>query len=106
MKIKKSELYFYELLRDFLHKYLIIQRKFSDATVKNYTDSMNQYRQYLRIEKDIPFDKVGFHCCFLQVLFAEKCKIFCRWLQNGFVGGCTYILQVIATAYADRLRPA
>lgn len=27
MKIKKSELYFYELLRDFLHKYLIIQRK-------------------------------------------------------------------------------
>ena len=34
MKIKKSELYFYELLRDFLHKYLIIQRKFTEATVK------------------------------------------------------------------------
>ena len=32
MKIKKSELYFYELLRDFLHKYLIIQRKFTEAT--------------------------------------------------------------------------
>ena len=44
MKIKKSELYFYELLRDFLHKYLIIQRKFTEATVKNYTDSLDQYR--------------------------------------------------------------
>ena len=51
MKIKKSELYFYELLRDFLYKYLVVQRKFTDATVKNYTDSMNQYRQYLRAQK-------------------------------------------------------
>ena len=59
MKIKKSELYFYELLRDFLHKYLIIQRKFTEATVKNYTDSLNQYRQYLRSQKDIPFDNVA-----------------------------------------------
>ena len=53
MKIKKSELYFYELLRDFLHKYLIVQRKFTDATVKNYTDSLGQYRQYLRSQKNI-----------------------------------------------------
>ena len=56
MKIKESELYFYELLRDFLHKYLIIQRKFTEATVKNYTDSLDQYRQYLRSQKEIPFD--------------------------------------------------
>ena len=56
MKIKKSELYFYELLRDFLHKYLIVQRKFTEATVKNYTDSLDQYRQYLRSQKKIPFD--------------------------------------------------
>lgn len=78
MKIKKSELYFYELLRDFLHKYLIIQRKFSDATVKNYTDSMNQYRQYLRIEKDIPFDKVGFHCFTKEIIYG-----FCIWLRDN-----------------------
>ena len=48
MKDKKSELYFYELLRDFLYKYLVIQRKFSPATVKNYTDSLDLYRLYLR----------------------------------------------------------
>ncbi len=34
MKIKKSELYFYEMLRDFLYKYMVVQRKFSVATVK------------------------------------------------------------------------
>ena len=60
MKIKKSELYFYELLRDFLHKYLIIQRKFTEATVKNYTDSLDQYRQYLRSQKEIPLIKLDF----------------------------------------------
>lgn len=47
MKIKKSDLYFYEMLRDFLHKYLVVQRNFTEATVKNYTDSLDQYRQYL-----------------------------------------------------------
>ena len=41
MKDKKSELYFYEMLRDFLYKYLAIQRRFSPATVKNYTDSLD-----------------------------------------------------------------
>ena len=40
MRIKKSDLYFYEMLRDFLYKYLVVRRKFSPATVKNYTDSL------------------------------------------------------------------
>ena len=62
MRIKKADLYFYEMLRDFLHKYLVAQRKFSPATVKNYTVSLDQFRQYLREQKGIPFDKVGFHC--------------------------------------------
>ena len=61
MGIKKSELYFYEMLRDFLNKYLVTQRNFTAATVKNYTDSLDQYRKYLREQKGIPFDKVGFH---------------------------------------------
>ena len=77
MKDKKSELYFYELLRDFLFIYLAIQRKFSPATVKNYTDSLDQYRIYLRDQKGIPFDKVGFHCF-------QKGQIydFCIWLRD------------------------
>ena len=78
MKIKKSELYFYEMLRDFLHKYLIIQRKFSENTVGNYTDSLDQYRQYLREQKGIPFDKVGFHC-----FEKEKVYDFCIWLRDS-----------------------
>ena len=45
MRIKKSELYFYEMLRDFLYKYLAIQRNFSPATVKNYTVSLDQFRR-------------------------------------------------------------
>lgn len=78
MKNKKSELYFYELLRDFLYKYLVVQRKFTDATVKNYTDSMNQYRQYLRSQKGIPFDKVGFHCFTKEMIYD-----FCIWLRDS-----------------------
>ena len=78
MKIKKSELYFYEMLRDFLHKYLIIQRKFTAATVKNYTDSLNQYRQYLREQEGIPFDKVNFHCFTKEMVYD-----YCIWLRDS-----------------------
>lgn len=60
MKIKKADLYFYELLRDFLYKYLVVQRKFTKATVKYYTDSINQYRQYLRGQKGSPSIKSAF----------------------------------------------
>lgn len=77
MEIKKSELYFYEILRNYLHKYLVVQRKFSLATVKNYTDSLDQYRQYLREQKGIPFDKVGFHCFEKDMVYE-----FCIWLRD------------------------
>lgn len=77
MKIKKADLHFYELLRDFLYKYLVVQRKFTKATVKNYTDSINQYRQYLRGQKGIPFDKVGFHCFTKEMIYD-----FCIWLRD------------------------
>ena len=59
---KKDDLRFYELLRDFLHKYLVVQRNFSDTTVCDYKESLEQYRLYLRDIKNIPFDKVGFQC--------------------------------------------
>ena len=43
MRIKKSDLRFYELLRDFLHKYLVVQRKFSETTMRSYKESLQQY---------------------------------------------------------------
>ena len=78
MKIKKSDLYFYEMLRDFLHKYLVVQRNFTEATVKNYTDSLDQYRQYLREQKGIPFDKAGFHCFSKEMVYD-----FCIWMRDS-----------------------
>lgn len=78
MKIKRSELHFYELLRDYLYKYLVVQRKFSAATVKNYTDSMELYRLYLREQKEIPFDKAGFHCFTRDMVYD-----YCIWLRDS-----------------------
>ena len=77
MRIKKSELYFYEKLRDFLHKYLVIQRKFSPATVKNYTVSLDQFRRYLWEQKNIPFDKVGFDCFTKEMIYD-----YCIWMRD------------------------
>lgn len=77
MKIKKDELYFYEMLRDFLYKYLVVQSRFTVATVKNHTDSLQQYRLYLRDQKGIPFNKVGFHCFQKDVVYD-----FCIWLRD------------------------
>ena len=77
MRIKTEDLQFYELLRDFLYKYLVIQRSFSEMTVKNYKDSLEQYRLYLRNVKNIPFDKVGFHC-----FSKENIYEFCIWLRD------------------------
>lgn len=78
MKLKKIDLYFYEMLRDYLHKYLAVQRKFSAATVKNYTDSLDQYRKFLRDQKEIPFDKVGFPSFNKNFVYD-----FCIWLRDS-----------------------
>lgn len=78
MKIKKSELHFYELLRDYLYKYLAVQRKFTAATIKSYTDTMEQYRLYLREQKGIPFDKVGFSCFQKDMVYD-----YCIWLRDS-----------------------
>lgn len=77
MKIKKAELYFYELLRDFLHKYIVVQRKLSIATIKNYKDSINQYRKYLRDQKGIPFEKVDFRYFSKDYIYD-----YCIWLRD------------------------
>lgn len=78
MKIKQSELYFYEMLRDFLYKYLVVRRKFSKATVNNYTVSLDQYRQYLKEQKGISFDKAGFHCFSKEMVYD-----YCVWLRDS-----------------------
>ena len=77
MRIKKEDLHFYELLRDFLHKYLAEQRKFPVTTIKNYTDSLQQFRLYLKNQVNIPFDKVGFSCFTKEIIYA-----FCIWLRD------------------------
>lgn len=77
MRIKKSDLRFYELLRDFLHKYLVVQRKFSETTMRSYKESLQQYRLYLRDIKHIPFDKVGFQCFSKEFIYD-----FCVWLRD------------------------
>lgn len=77
MRIRKQDLHFYELLRDFLHKYLEEQRKFPVTTIKNYADSLQQFRLYLRDQKNMPFDKIGFHCFTPEMLYN-----FCIWLRD------------------------
>lgn len=68
---------FYRLLRDFLHKSLAVQRRCSPVTVRNYTDSLNRFRLYLRDERGVPFDRVDFGCFSRQVVYD-----FCVWLRD------------------------
>lgn len=58
--IKKNELFFYQLLRDYLNDYLIIRRNFSEQTLRTYRQSLNQFRLFLRDKQGIPFDTIDF----------------------------------------------
>lgn len=58
--MKKNEMYFYQLLRNFLTDYLIKRRNFSDKTVRAYRQTLNLLRNYFREEKGISFDKMDF----------------------------------------------
>lgn len=60
--MKKNELHFYVLLRDFLTDYLITRRNFSEKTAKSYRQTINLLRVYFREEKGINFDKMDFSC--------------------------------------------
>jgi integrase/recombinase XerD len=60
--MKKNEMYFYQLLRDFLANYLIRRRNFSVKTVRAYKQTLNLLRNYFREEKGISFDKMDFSC--------------------------------------------
>ena len=60
--MRKNELYFYVLLRDFLSEYLLTRRNFSEKTAKSYRQTLNLLRIYFREEKRITFDKLDFPC--------------------------------------------
>ena len=75
--MKKSELHFYQLLRDFLSDYIIIKRSFSEKTAKAYRQTMNLLRNYLRVEKSISFDQMDFSCFSRNTIFD-----FLVWLRD------------------------
>ncbi len=58
--MKKNEMQFYLLLRDFLDDYLIRKRNFSDKTAKSYRQSLKLLRRFFKEEKGISFDCIGF----------------------------------------------
>jgi len=60
--MKKNELVFYQLLRDFLMDYLITRRNFSDKTARAYRQTFNLFRNYCHEEKGISFDRMDFSC--------------------------------------------
>jgi integrase/recombinase XerD len=75
--VKKNEMYFYQLLRDFLTDYLIHRRQFSINTVKAYRQTLNLLRNYLRDKKGISFDKMDFSCFSRNIIYD-----FLMWLKG------------------------
>jgi len=60
--MKKNELHFYILLRDFLTDYLLTKRNYSEKTARSYRQTLNLLRIYFREGKNISFDKMDFSC--------------------------------------------
>ena len=60
--MKKNEMQFYRLLRDFLADYLIIRRNFSEKTARAYRQTVNLLRNYLKETKGVSFDRMDFSC--------------------------------------------
>lgn len=60
--MKKNEMHFYQLLRDFLTDYLIVKRNLSRETAKAYRQAINILRQYFCEERNIGFDQMNFAC--------------------------------------------
>jgi site-specific recombinase XerD len=60
--MKKNDMHFYQMLRDFLTDYLIKRRNFSDKTARAYRQTLNLLRNYVREEKGIRFEQMDFSC--------------------------------------------
>lgn len=76
--MKKNELHFFRLLRDFLTDYLIVKRGFSEKTVRAYRQTMNLMRDYLREENGIRFNQMNFTCFSRKTIYD-----FLMWLKNS-----------------------
>ena len=75
--MKKNDMHFYRLLRDFLNDYLINRRNFSDKTARAYRQTLNLLRNYLREEKGIRFEQMDFSCFSRGSIYD-----FLMWLKN------------------------
>jgi len=75
--MRKNEMHFYRLLRDFLSDYLIGKRNFSEKTAKAYRQTLNLHRNYYREVKGIGFDKMSFHCYSRSAVYD-----FLMWLKD------------------------
>ena len=58
--MKRNEMRFFQLLRDFLTEYLTEKRNLSDKTAKAYRQTMKLFRTYLKDEKGVSFDQMDF----------------------------------------------
>lgn len=75
--MKKNEMQFFLLLREFLGDYLIRKRNFSDKTAKTYRQSLKLLRKYFKEEKGISFDSM----CF-PLFTRENIYDFLMWLKT------------------------
>jgi len=60
--MKKNEMRFYQLLRDFLSDYLITKRNFSEKTARSYRQTMKLLKNYFQNVKGVNFDQMDFSC--------------------------------------------
>lgn len=60
--MKRNEMHFYQLLRDFLTDYLIVRRNFSEKTARSYRQTLNLLRNYFKETKGLSFDRMDFSC--------------------------------------------
>lgn len=60
--MKRNEMHFYQLLRNFLTDYLIARRNFSENTARSYRQTINLLRNYIKDTKGISFDRMDFSC--------------------------------------------
>lgn len=75
--MKRNEMHFYQLLRNFLTDYLIYRRNFSEKTARSYRQTLNLLRNYFKDTKGISFDRMDFSCFIRSNIYD-----FLMWLKD------------------------
>ena len=75
MKTTDNDLQIFKLLSSFFNKHLIAQRKCSPDTIRNYKNSLKQFRLFLRDVKGVSFHKITFDSFSRNNIYD-----FCEWL--------------------------